>query len=264
MDLKAWAKAELPAFLLALQFMTRLRLPIEVDYAPDAMRDSPRWYPAVGVVVGLVTGVIYWGAAALFPPALAAIIATAAGVILTGALHEDGFADACDGLGGNRPRDRVLEIMRDSRIGTYGVLGLGLMIAGKVATLAALPGMAVPFLLIAGHATSRASVLWVMASSDYVRDHGAGSAVAGGLDQRTMATALAVTALALLPLLFVLPVMGLLLGLCGLAAGHFAMRHRFEKRLGGYTGDCLGAVQQCSEIGFYLGVLAWVGQGFHA
>ena len=258
MDVKEWFKAELPAFLLALQFLTRLRLPIEVEYAPDAMRDSPRWYPAVGVVVGVVTGVIYWGAAGLLTSVLAAIVATAAGVILTGALHEDGFADACDGLGGSRPRERVLEIMRDSRIGTYGVLGLGLMMAGKVATLAALPVVAVPFVLIAGHATSRASVLWVMASSDYVRDQGAGSAVAGGLNQRTMATALAVTGLALLPLLFALPLMALVLGLCGLVAGHFAMRHRFEARLGGYTGDCLGAVQQCSEIGFYLGVLAWV------
>jgi adenosylcobinamide-GDP ribazoletransferase len=258
MDVKAWIRAELPAFLLALQFLTRLRLPVELDHAPEAMRDSPRWYPGVGVVVGVIAGVIYWGAAGLFTPVLAALCATAAGVIVTGALHEDGFADACDGLGGSRPRERVLEIMRDSRIGTYGVLGLGLMLAGKVAALAALPALAVPFVLIAGHAASRASVLWVMASSDYVRDQGAGSAVAGGVDQRAMVTALATTAAALVPLLFVLPLTALAVGLAGLGAGHFAMRRRFEARLGGYTGDCLGAVQQCSEIGFYLGVLALV------
>ena len=258
MDLKAWAKAELPAFLLALQFLTRLRLPVAVDYAPDAMRDSPRWYPGVGVVIGAVAAVVYWGAAGLFTPLLAALIATAAGVILTGALHEDGFADACDGLGGNRPRERVLEIMRDSRIGTYGVLGLGLMIGGKVAALAAMPVVAVPLVLIAGHAASRASVLWAMASSDYVRDQGSASVVAGGVNQRAAVTALLTTIVALLPLLFVLPVAALVVGLAGLAAGHFAMRRRFETRLGGYTGDCLGAVQQCSEIGFYLGVLVLV------
>ena len=101
-------------------------------------------------------------------------------------------------------------------------------------------------------------MLWVMASSDYMRDQGAGSAVAGGVDQRTMVTALVTTMLALLPVLFVLPFTALVVGLAGLAAGHFAMRHCFEARLGGYTGDCLGAVQQCSEIGFYLGVLALV------
>ena len=255
MDLKAWTKAELPAFLLALQFLTRVRLPIDVDYSAGAMRDSPRWYAAVGVVVGAVAGVIFWGAAALFSPALAALAAVATGVILTGGLHEDGFADACDGLGGDRPRERVLEIMRDSRIGTYGVLGLGLMLAAKVAALAALPGLAVPFVLIAGHAGSRASMLWVRATADYVRDQGAGSSVAGGVDHRAMVTTAMTVVVALVPLVFVLPLSALVVGVAGLVAGHYAMRQRFERRLGGYTGDCLGAVQQCSEIGFYLGVL---------
>ena len=255
MDLNGIMKAEMPAFVQALHLLTRLRLPIEVEFTPEAQRASPRWYPAVGVVIGLICGVIYWGAALLFPPVVAVLTSVAAGLIVTGALHEDGFADACDGLGGVRPRERVLEIMRDSRIGTYGVLGLGLMLATKVATLTAMPLCAVPFALIAGHALSRASVLWVMASSDYVRDSGAASGVAGGLDQRTMITGLATAALTLLPLLFVLPFLALILGLAGLAAGHFAMRHRYEARLGGYTGDCLGAVQQCSEVGFLLGVL---------
>ncbi len=255
MDLRGFARSELPGLLVALQFLTRLRLPFEVDYTPEAARASPRWYPGAGVLIGLITGLIYWGAALLFPPLIAVLVSVAAGLIVTGGLHEDGFADACDGLGGVRPRERVLEIMRDSRIGTYGVLGLGLMLATKVAALAALPGAAVPFLLIAGHAASRASMLWVMASSDYVRGSGAASAVAGGIDRRAIRIGLATTALAVVPLLFVLPIWSVLTGVAGLAAGHFAMRHRFERRLGGYTGDCLGAVQQCSELGFLLGVL---------
>jgi adenosylcobinamide-GDP ribazoletransferase len=254
-DLRGFARSELPGLLVALQFLTRLRLPFEVDYTPEAARASPRWYPGAGVLIGLITGLIYWGAALLFPPLIAVLVSVAAGLIVTGGLHEDGFADACDGLGGVRPRERVLEIMRDSRIGTYGVLGLGLMLATKVAALAALPGAAVPFLLIAGHAASRASMLWVMASSDYVRGSGAASAVAGGIDRRAIRIGLATTALAVVPLLFVLPIWSVLTGVAGLAAGHFAMRHRFERRLGGYTGDCLGAVQQCSELGFLLGVL---------
>ena len=249
-------KSELNAFLLALQFLTRLRFPVE--FSADAMRASPRWYPGVGVVIGLVTGILYWGAALLFTPVLAAILSTAAGLILTGGLHEDGFADACDGLGGSQPRARVLEIMRDSRIGTYGTLGLGLMVATKVVALAALPVWVVPFVLIAGHAASRASMLWVMVSADYARDQGAASPALGGMDQRAVGVALACTALALLPLLFVLPLLAVITGLLGLVAGHYAMRRRFEARLGGYTGDCLGAVQQCSEIGFYLGILALV------
>jgi adenosylcobinamide-GDP ribazoletransferase len=206
-------------------------------------------------VVGAICGILCAAALALFPPVLAVLIATAAGLIVTGALHEDGFADACDGLGGVRPKDRVLEIMRDSRIGTYGVLGLGMMLAGKVAALTALPPHAVAFVMIAGHATSRASMLWVMASSEYVRPQGAATGVAGGLDQRAVVTGFVTAALSLMPLLFVLPALSVLLGILGLAAGHYAMRRRFEARLGGYTGDCLGAVQQCSELGLYLGLL---------
>lgn len=255
MDLRRFFKAEFPAFLLALQLLTRLRLPVEVEYSPEAQRASPRWYPGAGVVIGLITGVIYWGAALLFTPLLAVLLCTAAGLIITGALHEDGFADACDGLGGVRPREGVLEIMRDSRIGTYGVVGLGMMLAVKVASLGALPMIAVPFVLVAGHAASRASVLWVMASSDYVREAGAASGVAGGLDQRAILTGLVTVLVALVPLLFVVPFLSIILGLAGLVAGHYAMRRRYEVRLGGYTGDCLGAVQQCSEIGFYLGLL---------
>ena len=256
MDLKLWARGELPAFVLALQFMTRLRLPVEAAFTAQAQAESPRWYPGAGLVIGLICGVIAWGASLFWPPLVAVLVATAAGLIVTGALHEDGFADACDGLGGTRPKEQVLEIMRDSRIGTYGVLGLGLMLGTKVATLAALPMGALPFVLIAGHAVSRASMLWVMASSEYIRETGAASGVAGGLDQRSVVTGAVTAAVTLLPLVFVLPVLALPLGLAGLAAGHYAMRRRYEARLGGYTGDCLGAVQQCSELGFYLGLLA--------
>ena len=240
------------AFLLALQFLTRL--PIPVSFTPEALRDSPRWYPAVGIVVGLICALIFWALHPLYGSLLAAIAATTAGLLTTGALHEDGFADLCDGIGGHANRDRALEIMRDSRIGTYGAIALGLMIATRIATLTAMPFTTVPFALIAAHAISRASMLAVITTSTYARAEGAASGVAdtgtGGLK-----TALATTLLALLPLLITAPI-ALLTAIAGTIAGHIAIRQRFERRLGGYTGDCLGAVQQCSELGFYLGLLA--------
>ncbi|MBC7476524.1 MAG: adenosylcobinamide-GDP ribazoletransferase [Pseudorhodobacter sp.] len=251
-------RRDAPSFLLALQFLTRLRMPFEVEFSTTAQAASPRWYALVGVVVGIIAGLVFWAGSALFPPVVAVLLAVAAQLVVTGALHEDGFADACDGLGGVRSRERVLEIMRDSRIGTYGVLGLGMMLAARVAVLAALPPHAVPFVLIAGHAASRASMLWVMASSTYVRGQGAATGVSERLDQRAVVTNLVAAGLAVLPLLLILPMMAVLLGVAGLVGGHFVMRQRFEDRLGGYTGDCLGAVQQCSEIGFYLGILAWL------
>ena len=253
MDVVGFFNTEIPAFLLALQFLTRLN--VKVEFSAEAMRASPRWYPGVGVVVGVICAVVYGAGYWLFSPLLGVLLAVAAGMIVTGALHEDGFADACDGLGGIRPKERILEIMRDSRIGTYGVLGLVMMVGTKVAALQALPGSAVALVLVAGHAASRASMLWVMASSDYVREQGAGSAVAGGIDRHALSVALVTTGAALFPLVFVMPLAAIVTGLAGLGAGHAMMRHWYEPRLGGYTGDCLGAVQQCSEVGFYLGVL---------
>ncbi len=257
MDLNRWVRGEWPVFLLAVQFLTRL--PVTVDYTPERLEATPRWYPAVGVLIGAMVAVIWWGSALIWSPVVAAVVCTTASVLITGAFHEDGFADACDGLGGGQTRARVLEIMRDSRLGTYGTLGVGLMVGGKIAVLAALPPHAVPLVLVAGHAASRASAVWVIATSSYLRDHGTGKPVANGIDRHGLAVIGWTLGGVAVALLMAVPVWALLCGALGLAAGHYAMRRRFERRLGGYTGDCLGAVQQCSEIGFLLGVLAVVG-----
>jgi adenosylcobinamide-GDP ribazoletransferase len=249
---------ELTCLLLALQFLTRLPVPTGLGYTPARMAASPRWHPAVGALIGALTGAGLWLAAQGFPPLLAALLSTAAGLRLTGCFHEDGFADACDGLGGGTTRERVLEIMRDSRLGTYGTAGLGLMLAAKILALAALPiAVAVPA-LIAGHTVSRASSVLVLATSTYVRDHGTGKPVADGIGAGGLIVALTTAVLALVPLGLRVPPLGVVGALVGVALGHLLMRRRFEPRLGGYTGDCLGAVQQTSELGLYLGLLAWL------
>lgn len=253
MDLVGFLGAEGPAFRLAVQFLTRL--PLAAPFSEEAMRRSPRWYPGVGALVGVVAALAHLAGFWLFSPDMAILLALAAAILVTGALHEDGFADACDGLGGQRPKERVLEIMRDSRIGTYGVLALVLIVSARFLALRSLPVEAVGLALVGGHAASRASMLWIMASSDYARESGAGSAMAGAIDRQALGLALASTVLALAPLVLVLPLATVITGLAGLVLGHVLMRRWYEPRLGGYTGDCLGAVQQCSEIGFYLGLL---------
>lgn len=253
-----WIAREWPVFLLALQFLTRLPLPADVGYTPARMAATPRWHPGAGIVIGTIVGLVFWVAAAIWPPFVAAIVSTAAGLMLTGAFHEDGFADACDGLGGGATRERALEIMRDSRLGTYGTAGLVMVLAGKIAALGSLPVAAVPLALVAGHAASRASSVVVLATSAYVRDHGTGKPVSEGIPPEDLLFALVTGVLAVLPLGFVMSVMAILCGALGLAAGHLVMRRQFERRLGGYTGDCLGAVQQLGEVGFYLGLLAWL------
>lgn len=253
--MRARLREEGAILLAAVQFMTRLPMP-DRAWNPARMAATPRWYPMVGVLVGAVAGLAFWLAAQLFPPGLAALISTGVGMLVTGCLHEDGFADVCDGLGGGVTRERKLEIMRDSRLGTYGAAGLGLMLGAKVLSLAALPPGTVPLVLVAGHAASRASSVLVIATSRYLREAGAGASVARGVAPASLAVALGTAGLAVAALAFGLPAGALLGGGAGLALGHVLMRRAFERPLGGYTGDCLGAVQQTSEIGFILGVLA--------
>ncbi len=244
-------------FLLAVQFFTRLPVPRDPGWSEARMEATPRWYPAVGLIVGVISALVFWGAVQLLPPVIAALLATGAGIIATGAFHEDGFADCCDGLGGAVTRERALEIMKDSRLGTYGAVGIGLVLAVKVTALATLPVEVVPWLLIVAHSLSRASAVAVIATSSYVRDHGTGKPVASGTSGLWFAALTAVFAAALAG--WAVPGTAVAAGLLGLIAGHIAMRRVFEPRLGGYTGDCLGAVQQTSEVGFLLGVLAVLG-----
>jgi len=251
------AREELAAFLLAVQFLTRLPVRSRHLFTQARLLGAGlRYHPLVGALVGALSGGVFWLAHLIFPASLSVVLAVAASIVVTGALHEDGFADTCDGLGGGATRARALDIMRDSRLGTYGATGLGLMLAAKVTTLAAAPADAVPWLLIAAHAASRASMVLALATGTYAREEGVAAPIAGAMDQANLALALATGVIAAcLPLVETTPA-AILAGLGGLAAGHVAMRHLYERKLGGYTGDCLGAVQQTSELGLYLGVVA--------
>ena len=233
--------------------------PAHPPAAPTAAQSSAAvaWYPLVGILIGAFAGIVFCLAHLVFPVALAVVLATAAALVATGALHEDGFADACDGLGGGATRERALEIMRDPRLGTYGAAGLGLLLAARVLALVAAPVETIPWLLVAAHAASRASMALALGSGTYARSTGIAAPLAesqpsGG----RVAFALVIGGAASCSLLFEMAPTVLLAGLGGLALGHLLMRLAYERRLGGYTGDCLGGVQQASELGMYLGALA--------
>ena len=250
------AREELAVFLLAVQFLTRWPIRSRDLFTEARLTATTRYHPLVGALVGAFSGVVFWLAHLVFPVSLAIVLATAASILATGAFHEDGFADACDGLGGGTTRERALEIMRDSRLGTYGAAGLGLMLATKVLALAATPPEAIPWLLIAAHAASRSSAVLAIATGTYVRDSGIASPVADRVAPDSLVIALATGTAAVFVLLAVATPATILAGFGGLAAGHLVMRLLYERKLGGYTGDCLGAVQQTGELGMYLGVAA--------
>lgn len=249
---------EAAIFALALQFLTRLPVPTARLFTEARLAAAPRYFPLIGALIGALAAAIYWGAAQFFPPLIAAILSTGATLLLTGAFHEDGLADTFDGIGGGLTRERSLEIMKDSRIGTYGAAALITALGLKVSVLASLPLTIILAALIAGHTLSRASAVITIATSRYVRFEGKAKPVASGLSFLGLVFTLLTAAAAIAGLWFFagwsLAHIGA--GLGGLALGHVVLRLFFEPKLGGYTGDALGAVQQASEIGFYLGLLA--------
>jgi adenosylcobinamide-GDP ribazoletransferase len=244
--------------LLAVQFLTRLPVPASAGFTPERLTASTRYHPLVGVLIGALVALVYALALLAWPPLVALLLSLAASLLLTGAFHEDGLADMFDGVGGGLTRERALEIMKDSRLGTYGTAALVLALGLKVALLAAMPPSVVILALILGHGLSRFSSVLVIATSAYVRDHGTGKPVADGLSRESLVIATGTALVLWLGLALGLGPVAALLGLLGLALGHWGIRRVFERKLGGYTGDCLGAVQQGSELGFYLGLLAWL------
>ena len=257
------ARAELAAFGLAMKLLTRWPGggPADTAGSPPASGSAAAvpYYPLVGALVGAFAAIVFCLAHLVFPVALAVVLATAATLLATGALHEDGFADACDGLGGGATRERALEIMRDPRLGTYGAAGLGLVFAAKVLALVAVPVEVIPWLLVAGHSASRSSMALALAPGTYARAAGIATPLAEAAPSGVrIAIAILIGGAVSCTLLVETRLAGLLAGLCGIALGHLLMRRAYERKLGGFTGDCLGAVQQASELGMYLGVLAVV------
>ncbi|HYC42579.1 MAG TPA: adenosylcobinamide-GDP ribazoletransferase [Noviherbaspirillum sp.] len=245
-------------FFIAVQFFTRLPIPRWVGFEADWLHQSSRYFPAVGMVVGTVAAAVYAAAQMVWPPVVAVLLSTVAGIYLTGAFHEDGFADACDGLGGGVTKQRVLEIMTDSRIGAYGAIGIGLLLALKCATLSSLPAAAVIVSLLLGHPLSRLASTVLIWKLDYVKQEGKSKPLAQRMSNAEFAVA-AVTVIAVwgaIALTGLLSWRALAAGTAATALAAWWLARKCIRRLGGYTGDCLGAIQQLSEVAFYLGVLA--------
>lgn len=254
---------QLRLFFIALQFFTRLPIPRWVGFQPAWLHQSSRYFPLVGVVVAAIAAGVYWLAAFFFPAPVAAVLSTAASIYITGAFHEDGFADTCDGFGGGFSPERVLEIMKDSRVGAYGAIGIVCMLGAKCTALAMLPPVSAIAALFLAHPLSRlaaTSLIWRMA---YARAEGKAKPMA----QQMHGSEFGIAALtALLPAAVLLPmgaVSPAIVGASLLAAALAALwlARLFGRRIGGYTGDCLGAVQQLAEVAVYLTVLASLGHG---
>ncbi len=266
---------ELKLFFVALSFYTRMPVPAAVhrDNAAN-LPDSIRYLPVVGWVVGIISAAVYGAANYLFDASVAVVLSMMTGLLITGAFHEDGFADVCDGFGGGWTKERILEIMKDSRLGTYGVCGMILILGLKFTALHLLLSEArfpvskgyfyhdvfmVFLLLIVAHSLSRFAAITIVFNYNYARI--AESKASGAVEKGQLKNLLFAGIFTVLPLaglmvatsllafgLIVVPVL-----LAAWAAGRY-----FKKWIGGYTGDCLGAVQQITEVIIYLSyILIW-------
>lgn len=271
-----------------------------VGFSPAMLRASAAHFPGVGLLVGALAASVYCAlalllpslgaAGSLFSPFVAAVLSTVFTVLLTGGFHEDGLADVADGLGGSSERQRALEIMKDSRVGAFGAMALVLALLSKVLLLGLLgaasqslssspaallsvfspsnAGLAwMATALIAGHTVSRLMPLLLIASLPYADNASTASSVkakplADSLSKKALLAAFLWCFSALALCLPAQAAMHLIAG-CGLALLALLWLWRlFRRRLQGFTGDCLGAAQQVTEIAFYLGLALALGAGW--
>lgn len=254
-------------YLLALQFFSRIpvtgRLAAWVGWSPEMQQASAAHLPGVGWMVGLSAATVVLACNFLLPqhpmlPWVAAVLSTAATLALTGGFHEDGMADVADGLGGHLPAERALEVMKDSRLGAYGVMALCMILLGKIVFVALLmysDVAAAALLLCCVHVLSRGAPLMLMRTLRHVSLPATSKTlhIAGRpLSWRGVVTGL----LWCLPACVAVQVylgwtLLLGVGVAGILITAY-MGWRFHRRLGGMTGDCLGATQQACELAMYL------------
>jgi len=231
-------------------FYTRIPVPKSTGFSPENLSKATRYFPLIGIIVGGAGALVFMAAHQLLPVHIAMLISIVTIILLTGAFHEDALSDFCDGFGGGYTKETILTIMKDSRIGTYGALGLILLILAKFLLLCEFKPSQIPLVLIAAHAISRVNPVIMIFSSKYIR--GDNSAKSKSVGQKNSAATLVIALLlGFLPLVFISPyIIPFLVFTLTLIFIYF--RHYVHKKVGGYTGDILGALQQFSEVGFYL------------
>ena len=254
-------KKEVRIFLTALMFLTRLPVYRFADHDPAYLEKASKYFPLAGWIVGLIGGGIFILFQSFTSIDIAILASMIAGILATGAFHEDGFADCCDAFGGGWTKEKILDIMKDSRLGTFGTIGLIMILAAKFLLLREILGLwsndfsllTILLFLVSAHAISRFMPLIAIQFSKYVfrEDLTKSKPLASNrLKGKEMLLALltGIVPMICLPLSswLALPVIML---------ATFLLIRYFERWIGGYTGDCLGAIQQVTEISFYLSCL---------
>lgn len=238
---------QLHLFFNALTFYTRISAPKWVVYSPEYQAKCSKFLPWIGTLVGAYAALIFWLCQFIFPDSLAIILSMTASILITGGIHEDGLADCCDGFGGGWEKQQILKIMKDSSVGSYAVLGLVLALLLKYTAL--LEVQETLLVMVCAHSLSRFMPLLLMRKLAYAGENEASKSkeLAVPLSNKDLS-------IALLPILLCflfLPATFITVALSCLLLTYWLMGF-FRRKIGGYTGDCLGFCQQLNELLIYL------------
>ncbi|MFI3288687.1 MAG: adenosylcobinamide-GDP ribazoletransferase [Rikenellaceae bacterium] len=237
----------------AILFYSRLPVPKGVKCDPETLSQSLRYFPLIGIMVGVIGYGGYWLTNMILPHNISVIAAMVAMVLTTGALHEDGFADFCDGFGGGYTKESILRIMKDSHIGTYGVIGLIMMLLTRYTMLTSFDSESMAVVLILAQSASRFAPVAMTRLSTYARNEPSKSSHSAlGIDMSGVVVAML---FALLPLVIV----GWKITTCYIlimSILFILFRRYIHRHIEGFTGDTLGALQQIGEVIFYAILLA--------
>lgn len=255
-------KKEIHLFFTALMFYTRIPCPKNIEHDADSLNKASRYFPLIGWIVGGGSFGIYFLGSQLFNESIALVLSMIASILITGAFHEDGFADVCDGFGGGWTKEKILLIMKDSAIGAYGAIGLILLFLLKFLALHELITVnstafyCIALFFICGHSLSRLAAISIVFTHQYSRDDATSKSkpIAQNFTWREVVGA---SFFGLLPLVLLTMQQPLfLLAIVPVAVTRIFMARYFQKWIDGYTGDCLGATQQVCEVIFYLSSIA--------
>jgi adenosylcobinamide-GDP ribazoletransferase len=247
-------KREIRIFFTALMFFTRIPCPGWVDHSEEYLTKSSRYFPLVGIIVGSIGALIYYLSSHVFPHSLSVLLSMIATIYATGAFHEDGLADVFDGFGGGWKKEDILRIMKDSRVGAFGVIGLGSVLALKFFCLYYIEPKWIPFVLITGHSLSRFAASTLLYTLNYVRENDQ-SKVKPAAKKMSIQSLVVGAFFGITPLIAFFNYTIFIL-LIPVFFARWYLGNFFFKWIGGQTGDCGGATQQIAEVVFYLSFLA--------
>ena len=246
--LQTFIKPAINRYLIAQMFLTRIPGSKTIKWSEGELAASTPYFPAVGIVIGIIASTAWFAGYAGWGPTIAALFAVTAAILATGAFHEDGLADSADGIGGAFEIEKKLSIMRDSRIGTYGSVALIVMIIAKVLALALIEPGHVVATLITAHVVSRWTSLPLIYNNDYVREQGTGKPFAATVTKQRL---LAGTVFTLFIVVLCIQVKALIVVAVIIFTLLFSQWY-LRRKLGGITGDVLGAVNSLTELIVYL------------